>query len=51
MKKLTTAKLTSESLKNFKMAAAISGDKQYEVIEEASKDVLKKISAKIKSKK
>ena len=49
MKDLTTAKITRESLKNFRIATAHSnGKKQYEIIEEASKDILKKISSKIK---
>lgn len=49
-KKLITIKVTETTIKNFNMASAMSGDKQYEVAEEASKDVLKKISTKIKSK-
>jgi hypothetical protein len=50
-KKLTTTKVTSASLYNFKIASSLANRKQYDVIEEASKDVLKKISTKIKTKK
>jgi hypothetical protein len=50
--KLTTTKVTKESLKNFKLAAAQSdGKRQYEIIEEASKDILKKVTTKQKPKK
>lgn len=51
MKELITTKITPAALKNFKLASAMSGDKQYDVIEQASKDILKKISDKIKSSK
>jgi hypothetical protein len=44
-----TIKATPAALSNFRQAAALSGDKQYKVIEEASKDVLEKISTQIRS--
>ena len=46
---LTTIKVTESAKKNFNLAAATSGKKQWEVSEEASKDVLKKLSSKVKS--
>lgn len=44
-------KVEVETLINFNMAAAKSNKTQLEVTAEASKDVLKKISAKLKPKK
>jgi hypothetical protein len=47
--KTITGKMLPESLRNFRKAVAESdGKKQYEIIHEASEDILKKISEKIK---
>ncbi len=49
-KKYTTMKVKVKTLQNFNVAAALADKHQLEITEEASKDVLKKISAKIKHK-
>lgn len=46
--KLVTIKVTEKSVENFNDAAKKANLNQYEVVEEASKDVLGKISARIK---
>lgn len=48
---LVTMKARPESLKNFNHAAKIGNMKQYEIVHEASEDVLRKISEKIKKQK
>lgn len=49
-KKYTTMKVKVKTLQNFNVAAALAAKHQLEITEEASKDILKKISAKIKNK-
>ena len=49
-KKYTTMKVKVKTLQNFNVAAALAVKHQLEITEEASKDILKKISAKIKHK-
>lgn len=49
--KLITIKVTASAKKNFNLAAAHAGKKQWEISKEASDDILKKISAKIKKSK
>lgn len=46
---LKSIKVTDATIENFNLAAVQTKKFQYEVAEEASKDILKKISAKIKS--
>ena len=48
-KKYTTMKVKVKTLQNFNVAAALAAKHQLEITEEASKDILKKISAKIKN--
>lgn len=45
---LVTIKVTKKAVTNFNIASKKVNLKQYEIVEEASEDVLKKISSKIK---
>jgi len=49
--KFKSIKATQKTIDNLNLAAALSKKKQYQVGEEASEDVLTKISKKIKQKK
>lgn len=49
--KLKSIKVTEETIRNLNAAAGFAGKKQYQIAQEASEDVLKKISAKIKESK